>query len=221
MPLAYHHSSTSTHHFKHQLSISALKHSSLSKSSRQYPSYGKPIISTSQTGYDFPSSVQIRQVDNDCPVIGDGIPYQDSFSEREVKALVLERSLVPEDAYIYSSSTIRRAPGCSDPICEYTTDTSPASCYTYDVLIPLSLASAFSTYPSSSGRRFQSKNEYYYTTSACSPWPVAYTEEDSSTSRDSCITEITISDFPLPPPSVSVLPSECHAGLSPKESLLA
>ena len=77
------------------------------------------------SGYDFPSSVHIGQEDNDCPVIGDGIPDQDSFSQREVKALVLERSLVPEDAVIYSTSTIRRTPGCSDPICEYPTDTFP------------------------------------------------------------------------------------------------
>lgn len=218
LPLTCHYASTSALRSKDQLSISAMKYSSLSNSSRHPSSYGVPIIPTSQTRCDSPSGLQTHEVDDVYPVIGDGTGGQDNIPERDMKTFTLERSLISEAAIIYSTSTLSRTIGCSDSVYESPTDTFPASCSTYEVLTPLPSDSAFSTYPSTLGHSFRNRNKYYYAPSACSPQPGTSAEENSSTSRDSCITDITIADFPLPPPCVSGLPSDCRAGLSDNES---
>ena len=221
LPLACHHSPNSDLRSKHQDSCFALKHSSPSNSSRHSPSCGNLMISASQAEYDLPSGVQIRQVDNSYPVLGDGTPGQDSFQERDIKAFALDRSLVPEDAIIYSKSTLNQTAGCSNRVYESPTDTSSSSCSTYDILTLHTSDFDFGVHPSPPDRSYQSSNEYYYPTSTWAPWPGTSSQEASSTSRDSCITDITISDFPLPPPSVSGLPLGYRVGLSHDESLLA
>ena len=220
LPLDCHYSPNSDLRSKHRVSCSALKHSSFSNSSRHLPSCGKPIIYTSHTGYDLPLGVQIHQVDNSYPVLSDGTPGQDSLQERDIKAFALDRSLIPDDAIIYSKFTLGQTVGCSNRVYKTPTDTSPSSCSTYDIPTLHTSDFAFGIYPSPPSRSYQSSNEYYYPTPTWAPWPGTSSQEASSISRDSCITDITISDFPLPPPRISGLPLGYRVGLGPEESLL-